>query len=115
MLFIGKPIGTHPGLPPGPWREHQCGLSAADAPAAVQMPVRSVTVTLSVALLYLVNALAGPAVSALKCGPLSNCVIAPRLGQGFQLLLTRVLLLSSSLTPSFRVPQLILVSPALFC
>ena len=32
---------AHPGLPPGPWRRHQCGPSAADAPAAVPMPART--------------------------------------------------------------------------
>jgi len=44
---------THPGLPPGPWREHQCGPSAADAPAVVQMPARSATIALGATQLYL--------------------------------------------------------------
>jgi len=79
------------------------------------MPARSVTVALSAALLYLVNAPAGLAASALKCGPLSNCLTAPRVGQVCQLLPARVPLLSSVLTPSFGVPQLLLVSPALSC
>jgi len=77
------------------------------------MPARSATVTLGVAPLYLVDDPAGLAVSALKCGPLSNCLIAPRVGQVCQLLPARVPLLSSALTPSFVVPQLLLVSPAL--
>ena len=72
---------THPGKPPGPWREHQCGSSAAEAPAAVQMPARSATVALGAAQLYLFDAPAGLAVSVLRCGPLSNCMIAPRVGQ----------------------------------
>jgi len=32
---------THPGLPPGPWRGHQCGPNAADARTAVPMPART--------------------------------------------------------------------------
>ena len=64
---------THPGLPPGPWHEHQCGPSAADAPASVQMPACSATVALSAAQLYFVDAPAGLSVSAVKCDPLSNC------------------------------------------
>jgi len=72
---------THPGLPPGPWREHQCCPSVADAPAMVQMPTRFATVILSAAQLSRVNAPAGLVASALKCGPLSNCLIAPRVGQ----------------------------------
>jgi len=103
---------THPRLPPGPWREHQCGPSAADAPAAVQMPAHSATVALGATKLYLVDAPAGLAASALKCGPLSNCLISPRVGQVCQLLQARVPLLPSSPTPSFGVPQSLLVRPS---
>ena len=45
------------------------------------MPACSATVALSAAQLYLVDAPAGLAASALKCGPLSNCLIAPHVGQ----------------------------------
>jgi len=102
---------THPGLPAGPWREHQCGPSAADAPAAVQMPAGSATVALGAAQLYLVDAPASLVASALKCGPLSNCLIAPRVGQVCRLLPAQVPLLSSSPTTSFGVPQSLLVQP----
>jgi len=54
------------------------------------MPARSATVALGAAPLYLVDAPAGLAASALKCGPLSNCLIAPRIGQVCQLLPARV-------------------------
>ena len=70
---------------------------------------------LGAALFCLVDAPAGLPASALKCGPLSNCLIAPRVGQVCQLLPARVPLLSSSLTHSFGVPQLLLVSPTLSC
>jgi len=79
------------------------------------MPARSVPVAVSAAQLYLIDAPAGLAASALKCGPLSNCLIAPHVGQVCQLLPARVPLLSSSLTHSFGVPQLLLVSPTLSC
>jgi len=79
------------------------------------MPARSATVAVGAAQLYLVDALAGLAAIALKCGRLSNCSIAPRVGQVCQLLPARVPLLSSSLTPSFGVPQLLLVGPDLSC
>jgi len=53
-------------------------------PAAVQFAdaqLRSSTVALGAAQLYLVESPAGLAASALNCGPLSNCLIAPRVGQ----------------------------------
>jgi len=76
------------------------------------MPARSATVALGAAQLYLVDAPAGLTASALKCGPLSNCLTAPRVGQVCWLLPARVPLLSSSPTPSFGVPQLLLVRPS---
>jgi len=76
------------------------------------MPARSAIVALGAAQLYLVDAPAGLAASALKCGPLSNCLIAPRVGQVCRLLPARVPLLSSSPTPSFGVPQSLLLRPS---
>jgi len=61
------------------------------------MPARSALVVLSAAHLYLVNAPAGLAASALKCGPLSNCLIAPRVGQVCWLLPDRSLYLVDAL------------------
>jgi len=59
------------------------GLSAAasQVPLLSSSPTPSFAVALSAAHLYLVDAPAGLAASALNCGPLSNCLIAPRVGQ----------------------------------